>query len=185
MTQRFESGQNQIISLIIQTSLFIKGNMIMVKKQMGYLFNQEGVNFWVKSQINVFNILNILKFISGSSDERGNGFKSVKWIDLDNQFYRSQFTFKEITYDGNYQNGKKVGRWDIWLKVSDKKQKKKMFFSGGGSYDKGGNGIKQGTWVENYQGFNDSFQVMKNGDYQNGKKIGIWLLIDLNENKKL
>lgn len=52
---------------------------------MGYLFNLEGINFWVKLWTNVFNILNILKFISGggSYDERGNGFKSGKWIDLD------------------------------------------------------------------------------------------------------
>lgn len=54
----------------------------------------------------------------------------------------------------------------------------KNFFSGGGSYDDDGVGIKIGKWIELINS-----QIALQGDYENGKKIGRWNIIELPDGK--
>lgn len=43
----------------------------------------------------------------GAYDEEGDGIKIGKWIELQNKFD----CYNQITYTGEYVNGKKVGIW--------------------------------------------------------------------------
>ncbi|CAD8126111.1 unnamed protein product [Paramecium sonneborni] len=46
--------------------------------------------------------------------------------------------------------------------------------SGGGYYQEGTGSTKMRRWIELQDGFNNYSQVIYNGDFQNGKKVGIW-----------
>ncbi|CAD8194456.1 unnamed protein product [Paramecium octaurelia] len=105
----------------------------------------------------------------GFYTNEGDGVKIGKWIELSDGFWdRSQ-----IFYNGQYQNGKKVGRWDVsYRKVyEDNNQNEQL---GGGSYSKEGDGIKVGNWVEPSDGFYENSQVTYSGEYKDGRKIGRW-----------
>ncbi|CAD8123139.1 unnamed protein product [Paramecium sonneborni] len=97
----------------------------------------------------------------GCYDEQGEGIKIGKWIDLDDGFNEK----KQVFYKGEYQNGSKVGRWNTIL------------ISGiicGGCYDNKGNEIKIGKWIDLDEAFNEQKQVIYDGEYMNGKKVGRW-----------
>ncbi|CAD8101442.1 unnamed protein product [Paramecium sonneborni] len=107
------------------------------------------------------------KIGGGLYDDAGYGLKQGNWVEITDNFqYNSQ-----VTYNGEYKNGQKACRWDIWLKCpySNKLNEK----IGGGQYDSAGYGLKQGDWVEILDNFYDA-QLTYNGRYKNGKKIGIW-----------
>ncbi|CAD8139054.1 unnamed protein product [Paramecium pentaurelia] len=110
----------------------------------------------------------------GFYDERGSGIKIGKWVEQSEDFYADS----QIKYHGEYKNGKKVGRWDIWYEDEWGFVKK----IGGGSYDEVGEGIKFGQWIELINDFDDSKQITQKGEYKNGKKVGIWDDYDLQEN---
>ncbi|CAD8089846.1 unnamed protein product [Paramecium primaurelia] len=104
----------------------------------------------------------------GSFDEKDGDIKQGYWVEISNRFdYLSQ-----VTYKGEYKNGKKVGRWDIWYKTYEEDKPNLKISSG--FYDEIGEGIKQGHWVELSDGFNYFKQVTYIGEYKNGKKIGRW-----------
>ncbi|CAK91193.1 unnamed protein product (macronuclear) [Paramecium tetraurelia] len=108
----------------------------------------------------------------------GDGIKIGKWIELSDGFWdRSQ-----VFYTGEYQNGKKVGRWEIsyWKDYEDNNQNQQL---GGGSYSKVGDGLKVGNWVEPSEGFYENSQVTYNGEYKDGKKIGRWDIRYRKDNK--
>ncbi|CAD8117663.1 unnamed protein product [Paramecium primaurelia] len=46
--------------------------------------------------------------------------------------------------------------------------------SGGGSYDEEDGEIKIGKWIELKEGFSKDSQILYQGEYQNGKKLGRW-----------
>ncbi|CAD8094004.1 unnamed protein product [Paramecium sonneborni] len=106
----------------------------------------------------------------GYYDEELQNLKKGKWIELTDRFY----DMNKVTHEGEYKNGKKIGRWDIFY------QNKSI---GGGSYYniQGFNGvvvsIKNGKWVELLDQFNCNRQVTLIGEYQNGKKIGRWDIV--------
>ncbi|CAD8079962.1 unnamed protein product [Paramecium primaurelia] len=104
----------------------------------------------------------------GQYDEDGNGIKIGDWIELSDGFYE----YSQITYNGKYQNGKKVGQWNIYHTQFENKK-----ILGGGSYDEKGNGTKIGKWIELTDGFNDYQQVTYIGEYQNGIKVGKWDIV--------
>ncbi|CAD8135835.1 unnamed protein product [Paramecium octaurelia] len=88
--------------------------------------------------------------------------KDSKWIEQHEQW---RYNFREITYNGEYKNGKKIGYWKTIQKEEET--------IGGGLYDL--NGIQDGKWVE----LNDSYDqedsaITYNGEYQNGRKCGKW-----------
>ncbi|CAD8213401.1 unnamed protein product [Paramecium octaurelia] len=103
------------------------------------------------------------KIEDGSQQSQGDEIKEVDWEKvLDN--------FKDISQlisNGQYKNGHKVGRWDIWYKYEGKNEK-----IGGGYYEE--NEQKEGYWVEISNNFTNNSQITYNGKYLNGKKIGIW-----------
>ncbi|CAD8114180.1 unnamed protein product [Paramecium primaurelia] len=116
-------------------------------------------NSQVQSQLSSANIK--------ANDGIKNSNKIGKWIELSKGFYCNS----QVTYEGQYRNGKKIGRWDIWWKKDyDDKIKVKI---GGGLYDEEYS-FKIGKWVELSEGFWDNSQVILKGEYKNGKKIDLW-----------
>ncbi|CAD8141269.1 unnamed protein product [Paramecium pentaurelia] len=108
------------------------------------------------------------KIGGGQYDQGSDEIKIGKWIDLDERFY----LYNQVTYNGEYKNGKKVGRWDIEFRDNSSQ----LFYKiGGGSYDDRGDGVKIGKWIELDEGFYLYKQVIHNGDYNNGKKVGKWM----------
>ncbi|CAD8209504.1 unnamed protein product [Paramecium pentaurelia] len=91
----------------------------------------------------------------------GESVKIGKWIDLDEEFSLEH----QMIYKGEYQNGKKIDRWDI---------------CGGGLYDQRGN--KTGTWVEIYQGL--QIKAIQIGEYQNDNKTGRWDILQKDKANK-
>ncbi|CAD8154083.1 unnamed protein product [Paramecium octaurelia] len=98
----------------------------------------------------------------GSYHEDGNETKIGYWGELSDEFSSGS----EITYNGQYKDGKKVGRWDIMFRDEQ---------IGGGSYDDEGYGLKIGKWIESTEIFGLGSEITYNGEYQNGKKVGKWL----------
>ncbi|CAD8198811.1 unnamed protein product [Paramecium pentaurelia] len=96
-----------------------------------------------------------------------NGKKNKKWQELSESFDKNC----QVTYKGQYKNGKKVGRWDIQYRPDVDKPFSTI---GGGQYDEAGDGIKFGNWVEISDNYYDDSQVIYKGQYNNGKKVGIW-----------
>ncbi|CAD8186753.1 unnamed protein product [Paramecium pentaurelia] len=138
--------------------------------------------FWDRSQIiycgNYLNgkrvgkwkILMENRVIGGSYDELGSGNKIGLWIEQSEGIWERSV----ITYNGEYKNGKKIGRWDTFY------ENKKI---AGGSYDEQGNELMIGQWINLSEGFYDDSQVTYCGGYQNGKKVGRW--DTLFQNKKI
>ncbi|CAD8198465.1 unnamed protein product [Paramecium octaurelia] len=101
------------------------------------------------------------------------GMKKGKWVDLSFDFW-SQC---QVTYCGEYLDGKKVGLWDIFYKRIDE-----LRLIGGGSYvlqKDGGdfNSKKIGIWTELANGFQDNNQTIWRGEYKNDQKVGKWAIL--------
>ncbi|CAD8117608.1 unnamed protein product [Paramecium primaurelia] len=116
-------------------------------------------------KVGIWDILYENSKIGGGSFGDGQGIKQGNWVEIWKGFYY----FSQVTENGEYKNGKKFGRWDIWYKDIENNTITKI---GGGSYDEGGN--KSANWVEILDGFCEDSQVIYHGEYQNGKKIGKW-----------
>ncbi|CAD8186921.1 unnamed protein product [Paramecium octaurelia] len=103
----------------------------------------------------------------GSYEENFDKVKKGNWIELSERFkWNSQ-----IIYNGNYQNGQKVGKWEIKYQQPESKQ---FELIGGGSYDLNLDKVKIGNWVELSERFKWNSQIIYNGNYQNGQKVGKW-----------
>ncbi|CAD8116461.1 unnamed protein product [Paramecium primaurelia] len=94
------------------------------------------------------------------------GMKIGRWVDFSDEFYMET----QVTYNGEYKNGKKIGKWDIKY-LQPHLNEIQQIFSGGGSYDEG---CKNGNWIEMDDKFNYFRQSTHNGEYKNGKKVGRW-----------
>ncbi|CAD8095940.1 unnamed protein product [Paramecium primaurelia] len=92
------------------------------------------------------------------------GLKHGQWTDLDEDFSEE----KQVTHNGEYQNEIKVGRWDIEYRLNSEKLFTKI---GGGQYV---DGVKNSKWIELDEEFQNAKQVVLNGEYKNGKKMGRW-----------
>ncbi|CAD8128417.1 unnamed protein product [Paramecium sonneborni] len=93
--------------------------------------------------------------------------KIGNWVELSDSFQ----DLSQITYNGQYLNGLKIGRWDIFYR---KNNNKPFQLLGGGLYDEDKGSIKIGKWTEVYDGFTSQKQIIYYGEYQNGNKIGRW-----------
>ncbi|CAD8182777.1 unnamed protein product [Paramecium octaurelia] len=111
------------------------------------------------------------EIIGGGSYDGETSNKIGNWIEMSDGFKAQQ----QITYNGQYKNGKKVGRWDIWYKDNLNGEREKI---GGGLYDDG-TSKKNGSWIELSYGFHYQQQIIYSGQYKNDKKIGKWEEIDL------
>ncbi|CAD8213359.1 unnamed protein product [Paramecium pentaurelia] len=97
----------------------------------------------------------------------GSSIKIGKWIELSCAF---KFDSKVI-YKGEYKNGNKIGRWDIWYKDYETKMYEQI---GGGSYDDDEDSSKIGEWIELSDESNWYWQITFRGEYKNIKKVGRW-----------
>ncbi|CAD8129907.1 unnamed protein product [Paramecium sonneborni] len=76
------------------------------------------------------------------------------WVELSEEFNDDS----QVTYNGDYKNGKKVGMWDIVARV------RKI---GGVLYTEG-DSTKIGSWIELSEGFKCISQVTYKGEYKSG-----------------
>ncbi|CAD8213823.1 unnamed protein product [Paramecium pentaurelia] len=97
----------------------------------------------------------------------GCSIKIGKWIELNDEFIWNW----QINFNGEYQNNKKVGRWDIWYKDYETKMYEQI---GGGSYDDDEDSSKIGEWIELSDESNWYWQITFRGEYKNNKKVGRW-----------
>ncbi|CAD8130348.1 unnamed protein product [Paramecium sonneborni] len=109
----------------------------------------------------------------GSYNDKGRmveiGIKDGRWTEVKEVFGQHSY----ITYNGEYKNGQKIGRWDIICRKADNKSFQKI---GGGSYNDQENQegpIKIGNWIE-FSGFTKYQYITLEGEYKNGKKVGVW-----------
>ncbi|CAD8119369.1 unnamed protein product [Paramecium primaurelia] len=124
----------------------------------GYYRNGLKNGFWeIKNRRD--NIEYFERIGGGFYDEQGR--KNGEWIDLTDNFYQN------ITYCGIYQNGQRIGKWEINHRNGIDKPN---IIYGVGQYDD--NGFKNNKWID----LSDKFylQITYDGEYQNGKKIGLW-----------
>ncbi|CAD8133729.1 unnamed protein product [Paramecium pentaurelia] len=136
----------------------------------GYYRNGLKNGFW-ETKNRRDNIEYFERIGGGFYDEQGR--KNGEWIDLTDNFYQYKFIHKiqyqirNITYCGIYQNGQRIGKWEINHRNSIDKPN---IIYGVGQYDE--NGFKNNKWID----LSDKFylQITYNGEYQNGKKFGIW-----------
>ncbi|CAD8055033.1 unnamed protein product [Paramecium sonneborni] len=101
-----------------------------------------------------------------------NGIKIGKWIELHDGFWSEL----QVTFVGEYVNGKKIGQWDTYFKENQQYIK-----IGGGQYvyqqnfwDCDYQATKIGKWIELNDGFWRLNQVTCIGEYKNGIKVGRW-----------
>ncbi|CAK79895.1 unnamed protein product (macronuclear) [Paramecium tetraurelia] len=105
----------------------------------------------------------------------GDSQKTGRWIELSSGFRWSD----QVTFNGQYLNGKKFGKWDMFNKNGGL-QKSQFECIGGGSYDiKQINSvlsisIKSGYWIEFEDKFWHQSEILFVGEYINGLKVGEW-----------
>ncbi|CAD8097988.1 unnamed protein product [Paramecium primaurelia] len=104
----------------------------------------------------------------GHFDE--NGIKQGKWIELFKNFWgffnRVQYSSCQITEEGEYKNGKRIGFWNI---IDQNK------IISGGIYNE--KGIKNGIWTELHDNFSCFCEISYQGQYKQGIKVGQWKTI--------
>ncbi|CAD8158125.1 unnamed protein product [Paramecium octaurelia] len=121
----------------------------------------------------------LIQIGGGTYDEESKGLKVGNWTEITDGFKH----ITQVTYNGVYKNGIKVGKWEIWGRKDFEHQKIEMI--GGGDYDENGLGVKKGKWIEICDGFIYSENIAYIGIYENGKKIGIWVEVDVDTQEEL
>ncbi|CAD8211282.1 unnamed protein product [Paramecium octaurelia] len=170
ITSKMGFGLSWIQDLMMQNKQLIEAILTMVQKLVNGIF---------VTKIIACNMLNINKYVisgGGSYDEGGESIKIGYWTELDKGFCDA----KQVIHRGEFQNGRKIGKWDIFYKDQQMQQfyisgRLKYLFSGGGYYDGQSGNIKIGKWTELDSQFNDLKQLIILGQYQNDKKVGKWV----------
>ncbi|CAD8112869.1 unnamed protein product [Paramecium sonneborni] len=105
------------------------------------------------------------------------GQKYGQWIELNDYFQNDN----QIIYQGEYYNCKKACIWNIYRKrlaiflninSCKKTGNQSLEIIGMEKYDQ--QGRKNGKWVELSEHFQKETQIIYCGEYNNGKKCGIW-----------
>ncbi|CAD8110093.1 unnamed protein product [Paramecium primaurelia] len=139
--------------------------------QIGEYKDGQKVGLWQIYQENIFQQKR--KQIGGGIYIDKNGCQGIKiglWIDLSRDFWK----YGQITFQGVYRNGKKVGKWDNNF-IDDFNMQNYQI--GGGSYDNQQDNIeKNGNWIVLCDQFQMCRQIIYKGEYTNGKKVGRWLM---------
>ncbi|CAD8131287.1 unnamed protein product [Paramecium sonneborni] len=98
----------------------------------------------------------------------GISFKNGDWVELSYSIQSKDL----VLYNGNYNYGRKIGKWDIyWNQVH---QSSKI---GGGQFGvqlSNNSSIKIGQWIELRDGYCQDSKIYNCGEYKKGIKIGIW-----------
>ncbi|CAD8208397.1 unnamed protein product [Paramecium octaurelia] len=124
--------------------------------QIGQYINDQRRGIWR-------NISNEKDIGGGFYDEQGS--KHGLWIDVSDSFCKEN----QLTYQGEYNNGTKVGKWKILFNNQQ---------IGGGYFNN--QGQKIGKWVDLSSGYSIEAQIKFVGEYQNGKKQGLWDVLEEN-----
>ncbi|CAD8192682.1 unnamed protein product [Paramecium octaurelia] len=114
---------------------------------------------------------NPYKLIGGGEYQEVEEDHSIKigmWIELSEGFYGQA----QITNNGEYKNGNKIGRWGITYKKSELESFEQI---GGGMYASMENlgSIKIGNWIDLSERFYSGSQVIYSGDIQTALNLGI------------
>ncbi|CAD8190269.1 unnamed protein product [Paramecium pentaurelia] len=140
-------------------------------------------NYWSKAEISYIGMYQnnkrneLWKIMLGKKQIGGGqyneqGMKYGKWIEQSDDYWIEN----QVTYNGEYIDGKKYGLWNILYRQKYMQQQLIFIiliqFRGGGVYDK--NELKNGNWVDLCDGFCDGCQFIFTGKYNNGLKCGIW-----------
>ncbi|CAD8062977.1 unnamed protein product [Paramecium primaurelia] len=112
------------------------------------------------------------KNIGGGQYDEKSGVKIGKWVELSDNF-GDGLGYSQIIYIGEYKDGKKFGLWDIFWGVDLSNLNTEQL--GGGLYDEYGR--KMGKWIDVNDWFYSWKQVTYRGEYKNGKKIIIIIII--------
>ncbi|CAD8072799.1 unnamed protein product [Paramecium sonneborni] len=107
----------------------------------------------------------------GGGEYDHKGMKFGQWTELHQNFW----DFCKVTLNGNYYNGHKLGNWEVKYKPS---QFEEIQIIGGGMYNE--NYQKNNKWIELDENFSNQCEVINQGNYQNGFKVGKWTLKDKN-----
>ncbi|CAD8193813.1 unnamed protein product [Paramecium octaurelia] len=99
----------------------------------------------------------------GTYDELG--LKIGQWIELHNNYQNNC----QVTYNGQYKQGKKIGKWITSYKPKNKQDIRTIC---NGNYDENGN--KTGNWIVLHKNFFDGCLINYEGVYKFGKKQGYW-----------
>ncbi|CAD8068146.1 unnamed protein product [Paramecium sonneborni] len=107
------------------------------------------------------------KQIGGGSYDQQEGQKIGRWIEL----WEGFSNIAQVTYNGEYNTtGMKVGRWDIMCCLQNEQEQKLI---GGGVFKE--DGLKIGSWVELWEGYQHDNQITYKGEYNmDGMKVGRW-----------
>ncbi|CAD8130383.1 unnamed protein product [Paramecium sonneborni] len=199
MVQRQENGLSQMNNLELINKLFIQENIKMEKNmdngihqdleiQCGGQYDEKGLKIgkWEDLDDNFCNIKQVtyvgeykegmkygkweairfkaimqeIRFTnSGYGEYNLFGQKCGKWLDLDDNYYNSN----QMTRTGFYQNGLKQGKWEVF---------NKGLFIGRGNYDESHS--KEGKWIEPINNFSNLKEIIYEGSYLKGQKIGNW-----------
>ncbi|CAD8122848.1 unnamed protein product [Paramecium sonneborni] len=128
--------------------------------EVGEYFNNQRIGIWKY-------VCENQEIDGGSYNEIG--LKNGKWVDLSENFN----SYSQLTQQGEYKNGIRVGIWDTyWKQVRDND---KLIQIAGGYYNL--LGLKNGQWVELNDDFRDNSQVIFIGKYNQGQKVGKWDII--------
>ncbi|CAD8155987.1 unnamed protein product [Paramecium octaurelia] len=92
----------------------------------------------------------------GTYDEKNE--KNGEWDEL-----HSNFQSNKAIQTGNYQNGTKVGKWELKLNGQ---------IIGGGQFDE--NGLKHSKWMDLHQTSSEYNQIFNVEQYQYGQQMGIY-----------
>ncbi|CAD8089226.1 unnamed protein product [Paramecium primaurelia] len=110
----------------------------------------------------------------GGGSYNKQGQKNGKWIEQSDGFWKKS----QVTYSGEYNNGKKVGLWEIFCNQEGKNKQLQLIGCGQYAEKQGyndfGGSIKIGKWIEISDDLWDKSNVFYNGIYKNGQKIGRW-----------
>ncbi|CAD8159213.1 unnamed protein product [Paramecium pentaurelia] len=142
------------------------------KKFGGTEFTFNG-NYMKGKKIGQWNIWDVNKKMGGGQYDEG-GVKFGNQVEI----WQCENWQSYLIYNGKYKNGNRVGQWDIWYQVNGINNK-----IGGGQYDE--RGAKFGNWVEMKFDIWYNSQYTLNGEYKNGKKVGIWIELNRGKNEKL
>ncbi|CAD8137801.1 unnamed protein product [Paramecium octaurelia] len=112
-----------------------------------------------------YGMINFQELGGGQYDGEGNGLKTGSWVELSEEFNNDS----QVYFSGEYKNGYKVGRWDIWYRDDRTKLNNQI---GGGTYDEIGNGFKIGQWIEQGNKYSRDSQIIIYGEYKFGKRYG-------------
>ncbi|CAD8125623.1 unnamed protein product [Paramecium sonneborni] len=102
--------------------------------------------------------------IIGQGEYNQNGLKDNQWVEPNEGFWKNFQIFNE----GSYQNGIKINQWYI------KREMERITIIEQGQYNQ--QGKRHGFWCEFVNKGFKNFIINIRGNYEDGKKVGNWVL---------